>query len=844
MLAAFGLLAAPQAHAQNAQGNTYVKLRDGQLRVFPNALLQRTDTVDGMVRFHLSADAAPELTKSYALAQIESIGQQAPSDLPFPRFTSWKINNKFNPNVHTDATGTISTDGREVSITIPSIDRTVIPSFQFSDADAAAGAKAYIDTVRQESKVSLVRFDAPVTYTLAYPNHVRYAVAQIAAAQSAIEPGEQVVHTPIKLTTDNLTDTYGSTAAGEGLASLLDNNPNTNYSSYWGANLAPSISPEIHIELNEGIDEFSLYYMTRGQMSSAGGYNLPLEIEVQVSANGVTWTKLRTLTAADGMPTSGLNVEYTSPVIKSSMAFTHIKLRCTRSSYKNYFSLAALGINTIERNYHPGQPAQPAKYAIQAYPYGTPVTVTATFPTQSATRIPRIDIDLAQGVTLQEVIRAKGTADEYRRAKVTIDGAGVWPSMSDSASFKGRGNSTWSMNKKPYRIKFDKSQKPFGLTKGKSWVLLANALGNGTAQLNNAVAMKTAQLVGTAAVNHIVPVMLYVNGQNLGLYNFTEQVGISNNSVNLPSDSTGVLLELDTYKDEDPYFSAAGFERVKYKDPDPEDYEADFGKEAFTLFDSRVQDEFNRLGNSIWTGNYPSLIDVPSLCRYFMVNDLIGNLEFGHPKSTYLHRTDIFSPDDKWVFGPVWDCDWAYGYEQSRQFASVPVNFDVFDVAPKGTGRDFFEALMHSSEEVRREYFATWHRFINDGGLDALGRFVDDYYAYTRTALRDDQYINFNGQTDMGIIATRLRNWVTNRAKYIYSQLETFPIVTSIERAPIVDDRQEREDLYEAREAARRVGVSTLRQGVFTLDGRRIDRPASQLPQGIYIINGQKTVVR
>ena len=71
------------------------------------------------------------------------------------------------------------------------------------------------------------------------------------------------------------------------------------------------------------------------------------------------------------------------------------------------------------------------------------------------------------------------------------------------------------MKKKPFRFKFDKKQSPFGLAKGKSWVLLANFLSD--AQLNNAIAMRTAQLVGASYANHMIPVELYINGSYRGL---------------------------------------------------------------------------------------------------------------------------------------------------------------------------------------------------------------------------------------------------------------------------------------------------------------------------------------
>ena len=47
----------------------------------------------------------------------------------------------------------------------------------------------------------------------------------------------------------------------------------------------------------------------------------------------------------------------------------------------------------------------------------------------------------------------------------------------DSMQIRGRGNSTWTLSKKPYRIKFNKKEKFLGkgYAKAKKWTLMANA---------------------------------------------------------------------------------------------------------------------------------------------------------------------------------------------------------------------------------------------------------------------------------------------------------------------------------------------------------------------------------
>ena len=179
--------------------------------------------------------------------------------------------------------------------------------------------------------------------------------------------------------------------------------------------------------------------------------------------------------------------------------------------------------------------------------------------TERTTDVPRIEIDVDGG----RDITSRST---YRHAKFYLYGNGVYEDMEDSVWIKGRGNSSWSWPKKPYRLKFDEKVSPFGLKKGKSWVLLSNYQTN--SMMSNAIGMKAARLAGTKGANHIIPVDLYLNGQYRGSYNFTEKVGIGNNSIDIDEENGGVLLELDQYYDETyKFYSDIYYLPTNVKDP-------------------------------------------------------------------------------------------------------------------------------------------------------------------------------------------------------------------------------------------------------------------------------------
>ena len=66
--------------------------------------------------------------------------------------------------------------------------------------------------------------------------------------------------------------------------------------------------------------------------------------------------------------------------------------------------------------------------------------------------------------------------EEYINCTISVDDIN-YPEYNlncSKARIKGRGNSTWGMPKKPYRIKFDEKTNLFGNGENKDWTLIAN----------------------------------------------------------------------------------------------------------------------------------------------------------------------------------------------------------------------------------------------------------------------------------------------------------------------------------------------------------------------------------
>lgn len=352
---------------------------------------------------------------------------------------------------------------------------------------------------------------------------------------------------------------------------------------------------------------------------------------------------------------------------------------------------------------------------------------------KAATHVAQLRVDLAEPLTLYDVHHAKKT---WRRTKITLTSAAN-PALnhSDSARFRGRGNSSWAMGeKKPYRFKLDKSHALLGGKKGKAWVLLSQPMHESL--LTNPIGFRAAQLVGTVAANHALPVELTVNGQYRGLYLLTEQVDIAGNSVKIKDESKGVLLELDTYDEE---FKDATFGLpVSVKAPEAKDYVKDYGEEAEKKFSTQLHAEIDRFTAAVKEGKAEEVVDVEAFARYIYVNALCDNRELRHPKSTYVHRQNIFDEQSLWTFGPVWDMDWAYGYEGTYKYLATPADSSfLLTQGPMGAGRKLF-LQMFLSQKVRDAYQRVCHEFVDKGGIDQLAAYVAEFESAVRTAAQRD----------------------------------------------------------------------------------------------------------
>ena len=396
-------------------------------------------------------------------------------------------------------------------------------------------------------------------------------------------------------------------------------------------------------------------------------------------------------------------------------------------------------------------------------PYGRNVRVSVDFATDHSTgecQVPTVYVTTDDGTPIT-------SKSYYWSGKVRIDGAGVFSDMPETPmQIKGRGNSSWtSSGKAPYHMKFETAVKPFGLKKGKHWNLIANA--NNRTMTTNAIAMKTAQLVETAGANHEIPVELYINGEYRGSYNLTEKVGISNNSIDLDDETCAMMIELDSYFDETYKFRSTSYNLpINIKEPD-------FSEGTTQLTMSMIQQSVNRVWDGLARGDdMQYLLDLDYLARFLLVDELCENYELFHPKSTFCYNPNIMDSSSTLIFGPVWDFDWGFGYQYGGGIFNGSPTEDFWSKASSMEAGAWGHNLRYCGENFDKIYYQLWHRFMNDGSLDDLIDFCDDYYNFAAPSFTHDNTKWRRGDASTyASITERGKDWLRTRANFIYDYM-------------------------------------------------------------------------
>lgn len=345
---------------------------------------------------------------------------------------------------------------------------------------------------------------------------------------------------------------------------------------------------------------------------------------------------------------------------------------------------------------------------------------------------------------------------------------------------KGRGNSTWMLDKKPYNIKFESKTDLFGLGKAKKFSLIASA--NEQSLIRNKITYDLAEDVGLLYSSKSQHIDLYINGVYEGNYLVCESVEVGSNRVDItdmedlneaanpgvdieecalagtrgkeagyvadsrkwveipndPADiSGGYLIEFEMYAR---YFmEVSGFvtkkgQPITMKSPEyASKAEIEYISSFYQEFEDAVYSEtgYNELGK-----HYTEYIDMDSWSKMYLLQEFTFNLDAART-SFYLIKPQ---GEDKLYASPAWDFDYSLGkkYSAHRIDTTNPEIWAARDDYLIDTRTDFSDKLpelptvlntlcRHDDfmQAVKAEWKTTFLKELNQERTDSINALIE-----------------------------------------------------------------------------------------------------------------------
>lgn len=235
---------------------------------------------------------------------------------------------------------------------------------------------------------------------------------------------------------------------------------------------------------------------------------------------------------------------------------------------------------------------------------------------------------------------------------------------------KGRGNTTWEKQKKPFNVTYDSAVSIDGMAKTKKLSFLANY--QDSALIRNRFLQDLSDAVGMPYASDSRFADVYMNGVYLGSYQITQKVDIGKNNLVPEIDDDTHLNEDGTLKEEFPficevdasagsgdYYIRTSSARCKLTLKGPEIDEGNpYHDEVLQIAKTKFDNMYNAIRTN--ASNMTDLVDIDSLTKILLINELGKNWDVGVSSLYFVYKQ---AEDGTWKFfaSPVWDYDNSLG---------------------------------------------------------------------------------------------------------------------------------------------------------------------------------------
>ena len=318
---------------------------------------------------------------------------------------------------------------------------------------------------------------------------------------------------------------------------------------------------------------------------------------------------------------------------------------------------------------------------------------------------------------------------------------------------RGRGNSTWTEDKKPYKVKLKDKTNLFGMGANKHWILLANRFDNSL--IRNRMTYWLGDQMGLEYTPQCVPVEVVMNGEYYGSYLLCEQIRIGKGRVaiddledddnaahatELPFISGGYLLSMEPYGDENTanIFQTNQGVNMFIESPAFEKYDNDTQRQYIIGFVQATENAIFGPGFRDGETPYTDLLDIDAAAKYWWIQEFSANGDAYGSGSTFLYKKrDKGEKTEKLYWGPLWDFDYV-AWGDLDYNVNPPETLDC-------TSTPWF-GRMKTDPAFNEKQKAYW--FGEDGlpGLNGLitdivkeGGLLDQYYDQTKVSWKYDR---------------------------------------------------------------------------------------------------------
>lgn len=327
-------------------------------------------------------------------------------------------------------------------------------------------------------------------------------------------------------------------------------------------------------------------------------------------------------------------------------------------------------------------------------------------------------------------------------------------------SLRGRGNSSWLKEKKPYSLTLAREADLLGMGQAKEWILLANAMD--PSHLRNKVAYDMAAEAGMTYAPESQWVDLYLNGNYAGLYLLSERNELHPQRVNLPETGSFLVSRESRWR-----LISQNYPRVLL------DSGAALRIHASGMTETDLYQIWQPAENAILSENgtdpqsgktWQELIDLDSWATEYLMGEMLGNVDAG-TISAYFYR-DGSDPSGKIYAGPVWDYDLSMGSKGTWQTEMVQVFFA--DKAHIWSLEDttWFHGL-NQKPEFQDRVRVLYNDILRPLMQRLLERGLDEYAGKVCQSARLDQYRWNNG--DAREETNRIHDYLTERMDFLDS---------------------------------------------------------------------------